>query len=118
MLKRGKVRIYKVTPDGWEFTLAVVESGTMPAWRQPVRDGGGVGLRRGDGPRMSGVLPEDPAPASAKVLRYHAGQRPPSLQESTPVSSRQSVYENSISQGVGHEPKPWIDHPQSGRPSG
>lgn len=29
MLKRGKVRIYKVTPDGWEFTLAVVESGTM-----------------------------------------------------------------------------------------
>jgi CRP-like cAMP-binding protein len=29
MLKRGKVRIYKVTPDGWEFTLAVVEAGTM-----------------------------------------------------------------------------------------
>jgi len=29
MLKRGRVRIYKVTPDGWEFTLAVVEAGTM-----------------------------------------------------------------------------------------
>ncbi|MBA2713623.1 MAG: Crp/Fnr family transcriptional regulator [Rubrobacteraceae bacterium] len=29
MLKRGKVRIYKVSPDGWEFTLAVVEAGTM-----------------------------------------------------------------------------------------
>ncbi len=29
MLKRGKVRIYKVTPEGWEFTLAVVEAGTM-----------------------------------------------------------------------------------------
>ncbi len=29
MLKRGKVRIYKVTPEGWQFTLAVVESGTM-----------------------------------------------------------------------------------------
>ena len=29
MLKRGRVRIYKVTPEGWEFTLAVVEAGTM-----------------------------------------------------------------------------------------
>lgn len=29
MLKKGRVRIYKVTPDGWEFTLAVVEAGTM-----------------------------------------------------------------------------------------
>lgn len=29
MLKRGKVRIYKVTPEGWEFTLTVVEAGTM-----------------------------------------------------------------------------------------
>jgi CRP/FNR family transcriptional regulator len=29
MLKKGKVRIYKVTPEGWEFTLAVVEAGTM-----------------------------------------------------------------------------------------
>jgi CRP-like cAMP-binding protein len=29
MLKKGKVRIYKVTPEGWQFTLAVVESGTM-----------------------------------------------------------------------------------------
>lgn len=29
MLKKGRVRIYKVTPDGWEFTLAVVESGTI-----------------------------------------------------------------------------------------
>ena len=29
MLKRGRVRIYKVAPDGWEFTLAVVEAGTM-----------------------------------------------------------------------------------------
>lgn len=29
MLKRGRVRIYKVTPDGWEFTIAVVEAGTM-----------------------------------------------------------------------------------------
>ncbi len=29
LLKRGRVRIYKVTPDGWEFTLAVVEAGTM-----------------------------------------------------------------------------------------
>jgi CRP/FNR family transcriptional regulator len=29
MLKKGKVRIYKVTPDGWDFTLAVVEAGTM-----------------------------------------------------------------------------------------
>jgi len=29
MLKRGRVRIYKVTPDGWEFTLAMVEAGTM-----------------------------------------------------------------------------------------
>ena len=29
MLKRGRVRLYKVTPDGCEFTLAVVEAGTM-----------------------------------------------------------------------------------------
>ncbi len=29
MLKKGRVRIYKVTPEGWEFTLAVVEAGTM-----------------------------------------------------------------------------------------
>jgi CRP/FNR family transcriptional regulator len=29
MLKKGRVRIYKVTPDGWEFTLAVVNAGTM-----------------------------------------------------------------------------------------
>ncbi len=29
MLKKGRVRIYRVTPDGWEFTLAVVEAGTM-----------------------------------------------------------------------------------------
>ena len=29
MLKRGRVRIYKVAPDGWEFTLGVVEAGTM-----------------------------------------------------------------------------------------
>ena len=29
MLKKGRVRIYKVTPDGWEFTLAVVDAGTM-----------------------------------------------------------------------------------------
>jgi CRP/FNR family transcriptional regulator len=29
MLKKGRVRLYKVTPDGWEFTLAVVEAGTM-----------------------------------------------------------------------------------------
>ncbi len=29
ILKRGRVRIYKMTPDGWEFTLAVVEAGTM-----------------------------------------------------------------------------------------
>ncbi len=29
ILKRGRVRIYQATPDGWEFTLAVVESGTM-----------------------------------------------------------------------------------------
>ena len=29
LLKRGKVRIYKATPDGEEFTLAVVEAGTM-----------------------------------------------------------------------------------------
>ncbi len=29
LLKRGRVRIYKMTPDGWEFTLAVVEAGTM-----------------------------------------------------------------------------------------
>lgn len=29
MLKKGKVRIYKVTPDGLEFTLTVVEAGTM-----------------------------------------------------------------------------------------
>ncbi len=29
MLKKGQVRIYKVTPDGWECTLAVVEAGTM-----------------------------------------------------------------------------------------
>ena len=29
LLKKGKVRIYKATPDGWEFTLAVVEAGTM-----------------------------------------------------------------------------------------
>lgn len=29
MLKKGRVRIYKVAPDGWEFTLAVVEAGTM-----------------------------------------------------------------------------------------
>jgi CRP/FNR family transcriptional regulator, cyclic AMP receptor protein len=29
MLKKGKVRIYKVTPEGLQFTLAVVESGTM-----------------------------------------------------------------------------------------
>ena len=29
MLKKGRVRIYKIAPDGWEFTLAVVEAGTM-----------------------------------------------------------------------------------------
>ena len=29
MLKRGRVRLYKLAPDGWEFTLAVVEAGTM-----------------------------------------------------------------------------------------
>ena len=29
MLKKGRVRLYKVAPDGWEFTLAVVEAGTM-----------------------------------------------------------------------------------------
>ena len=29
VLKRGKVRIYKAAPEGWEFTLAVVEAGTM-----------------------------------------------------------------------------------------
>lgn len=29
MLKKGKVRIYKVTPEGLQFTLAVVEAGTM-----------------------------------------------------------------------------------------
>ncbi len=29
MLKNGRVRVYKVAPDGWEFTLAVVEAGTM-----------------------------------------------------------------------------------------
>jgi CRP/FNR family transcriptional regulator, cyclic AMP receptor protein len=29
MLKKGKVRICKVTPEGLQFTLAVVESGTM-----------------------------------------------------------------------------------------
>ena len=29
MLKKGKVRIYKVTPEGWQLTLGVVESGTM-----------------------------------------------------------------------------------------
>ncbi len=29
ILKRGRVRIYKVTPEGWEFTLALVEAGTM-----------------------------------------------------------------------------------------
>ena len=29
LLKKGRVRIYRVTPDGWEFTLAVIEAGTM-----------------------------------------------------------------------------------------
>ena len=29
VLKRGKVRIYKAVPEGWEFTLAVVEAGTV-----------------------------------------------------------------------------------------
>ena len=29
MLKKGRVRIYKVTPEGWEFTLAMVEAGMM-----------------------------------------------------------------------------------------
>ena len=29
MLKAGRVRIYKVAPDGCEFTLAMVEAGTM-----------------------------------------------------------------------------------------
>ena len=29
MLKRGRVRLYNVAPDGWEFTFAVVEAGTM-----------------------------------------------------------------------------------------
>ncbi len=29
ILKRGQVRIYKVAPDGWEFTLAMVQAGTM-----------------------------------------------------------------------------------------
>src|SRR4028118_205051 len=29
ILRRGKVRIYKVADDGREFTLAVVEDGTM-----------------------------------------------------------------------------------------
>ena len=29
LLKKGRMRIYRVAPDGWEFTLAVVEAGTM-----------------------------------------------------------------------------------------
>ncbi len=29
MLKKGRVRLYKLAPDGWEFTLAVMEAGTM-----------------------------------------------------------------------------------------
>ncbi len=29
ILKRGQVRIYAVAPDGWEFTLAMVQAGTM-----------------------------------------------------------------------------------------
>ncbi len=29
LLKNGRVRVYKVAPDGWEFTLAVVEAGTV-----------------------------------------------------------------------------------------
>ena len=29
LLQKGKVRVYKTTPDGREFTLAVVESGTV-----------------------------------------------------------------------------------------
>jgi CRP/FNR family cyclic AMP-dependent transcriptional regulator len=29
ILKRGRVRIYRTTPEGREFTLAVVESGTV-----------------------------------------------------------------------------------------
>jgi CRP-like cAMP-binding protein len=29
VLERGKVRIYRTTPDGREFTLAIVESGTV-----------------------------------------------------------------------------------------
>jgi CRP/FNR family transcriptional regulator, cyclic AMP receptor protein len=29
MLKKGRVRLYKPSADGWEFTLAVVEAGTM-----------------------------------------------------------------------------------------
>ncbi len=29
LLKKGRVRIYRVAPDRWEFTLAVVEAGTM-----------------------------------------------------------------------------------------
>ena len=29
LLKKGRVRIYRMAPDGWEFTLAVVEAGTM-----------------------------------------------------------------------------------------
>ena len=34
MLKKGKVRIYKVTPEGWQFTLAVVGQGRCSArWR-------------------------------------------------------------------------------------
>lgn len=29
ILKKGRVRVYKMTPDGREFTLAVLESGTV-----------------------------------------------------------------------------------------
>ncbi len=29
VLERGKVRIFRTTPDGREFTLAIVESGTV-----------------------------------------------------------------------------------------
>ncbi len=29
LLKNGRVRVYKMAPDGWEFTLAVVEAGTV-----------------------------------------------------------------------------------------
>jgi len=57
MLKKGKVRVYKVTHEGWQFTLAVVESGTM------------FGEMALTAQRMRGAYAEAAEPSDICVLR-------------------------------------------------